>query len=127
MPSSRLRWHLQIDSHDVEGVTVFAVSGRLGTLSSGELIESLAGAIAGGTRRIVLDLSDVDYVSSAGLLALEAIMGRLLVAHGDLVLCGLTEPVRMALDLAGSLGQFAEVPTLDHALARFARPPASAC
>ena len=47
MPS-HLRWHLSIDRTDRDGVAVFAVAGRLGTLSSGDLIEALAAAIGAG-------------------------------------------------------------------------------
>jgi stage II sporulation protein AA (anti-sigma F factor antagonist) len=126
MHSARLRWHLQISREERDGVSVFTVRGRLGTLSSGDLIETLAGAIRAGARRFVIDLSDVDYVSSAGLLALQAVWGRLLVADGDMVLCGLTEPVRTALELAGLLDQFTEVPSRQDALARLAGPTAPA-
>ncbi len=63
-------------------------------------------AIDAGERRVVVDLSGVDYASSAGLLALDAIAGRIHVAGGTLVLCGLAEPVRLVLDLAGLLPHF---------------------
>jgi anti-anti-sigma factor len=117
MPSTTLRWQLTVAREDHHGIAVFAVSGRLGTLSAGDLIEVLAGAIATGTRRIVLDLSGVDYLSSAGLLALDAILGRLHMADGELVLCGLTEPVRIAFELSGLLTQFKETPSRADALA----------
>jgi anti-anti-sigma factor len=128
MPSPRLRWHLHVDREDVAAnVTLFIVSGRLGTLSSGDLLETLAAAVAAGATRVVLDLTDVDYVSSAGLLALQAIMGRLLVSGGDLVLCGLSEPVRMAFELAGLVDQFGQAASRDEAIARFTAAPARAC
>ena len=122
MPS-QLRWHLTIDRTDRDGVAVFTVAGRLGTLSSGDLIEALAAAIAAGARRIVLDLSGVDYSSSAGLLALEAVLGRLHMVGGEMLLCGVTEPVRIAFELAGLLSQFTETPSRDDALAVFAARP----
>ena len=67
----------------------------------------------------------MDYLSSAGLLALEAVLGRLHMVDGEMLLCGVTEPVRIAFDLAGLLSQFTEVPSRDEALAVFAsRQPA---
>ena len=45
-------------------------------------------------------------MSSAGLLALEAVSGRLHAAGGSLVVCGLAEPVRLVFDLAGLLPHF---------------------
>jgi len=109
-----------VERDDCGDVTVFTVAGRLGTLSSGDLIETLAGAVTAGARRLVIDLAGVDYVSSAGLMALEAVMARLLVVGGDFILCGLTEPVRLALDFGGLLEHFPEVPSRDDALARLA-------
>jgi anti-anti-sigma factor len=62
----------------------------------------------------------VDYISSAGLLALEAVSGRVQQADGELVLCGLIEPVRLAFDLAGLLPHFAVEPSRELALTRLA-------
>ncbi len=59
----------------------------------------------------------MDYLSSAGLLALEAILGRLHMVNGEMVLCGLSEPVRMAFELSGLLAQFREAPSLAEGLA----------
>jgi stage II sporulation protein AA (anti-sigma F factor antagonist) len=118
MPSTPLRWPLTITREGDRGTSVFVASGRLGTLTSGDLIEALASAIQAGERRFVLDLSGVDYLSSAGLLALDVIQGRLHMVKGDMVLCGITEPVRMALDLSGLLPTFTEAPSRDEALAK---------
>ncbi len=117
MPTAPLRWRLTITRHDRDGMAVFVAEGRIGTLSAGDLIEALASAIAAGARRIALDLSGVDYLSSAGLLALEAILGRLHIVNGEMVLCGLSEPVRMAFELSGLLAQFREAPSLAEGLA----------
>jgi anti-anti-sigma factor len=122
MPSAHLRWPLTIVREDVDGIAVFVASGRLGTLTAGDLIEALAAAIQDGARRLVLDLSAVDYLSSAGLLALDAIQGRLHIVGGDMVLCGMTEPVRMAFDLSGLLPNFTEAPSRDDAMAKLAAP-----
>ena len=64
-----------------------------------------------GSRQLVLDLEGVDYVSSAGLLALDAVLGRVHVSQAQLVLCGVTEPVRVAFELAGLLEHFLVVMT----------------
>lgn len=122
MPTGPLRWPLAITRDDQDGIAVFAPVGRLGTLSAGDLIEALAESINCGARRLVIDLSGVDYLSSAGLLALEAILGRPHIVNGEMVLCGLTEPVRMAFELSGLLPLFVEEPARDAALARLVPP-----
>jgi anti-anti-sigma factor len=119
-----LTWSLRLDHTVMGGVHVFAAVGRLGTLSSGELVEALLGAIHDGARGIVIDLAGVDYVSSAGLLAFDAVSGRIHQAGGSLVLCGLVEPVRVVFSLAALLTQFAVEPTRELAVARVAGPAA---
>lgn len=112
-----LVWPLKITRDDRDGAAVFVVSGRLGTLSSGELVEALAKAVDAGDRRVVVDLAGVDYVSSAGLLALHALLGRFAVAGGELALCGLSVPVRTSFELSGLLSDFVEEPSRDLAIA----------
>jgi len=56
---------------------------------------------------MVLDMSGVDYVSSSGLQVLAAAATSLPAARGGLVLCCLSEPVRIAIELAGILDAFA--------------------
>jgi stage II sporulation protein AA (anti-sigma F factor antagonist) len=116
--SAPLAWSLDMHTDRAGPVLVVAPRGRLGTLTSGAFIEVLVGAIRAGERRVLLDMSGVDYVSSAGLLALEAVQGRLLVARGELVICCLGEPVRLAFELAGLLAQFAVEDSRERALAR---------
>ena len=108
---NQLVWPLSIQVEQASGVTIVVPRGRLGTLSSGELIQALVDVIRGGSRHIVLDLEGVDYISSAGLLALDAVLGRVHVSRAQLVLCGMTEPVRVAFELAGLLEHFVVVNT----------------
>ncbi|WP_410963986.1 STAS domain-containing protein, partial [Salmonella sp. SAL4448] len=86
--------------------------------SSATLIEALVGAIDEGHRRVVVDLQEVDYISSAGLLALDAVSGRMHHAGGQLALCELSEPVTLAFQLSGLLEHFAIEPTRRDAVAR---------
>lgn len=99
-------WRLSISREQRDGVLLLAVTGRLSAASSADLTQELSAAIDQRERRLVLDLAGVDYISSAGLIALEAVAARLRSEAGTLVLCGLSEPVRLAFDLAGSLPDF---------------------
>jgi len=55
---------------------------------------------------LVIDIEEVDYVSSAGLLALDAARRRLAASQGRLVLRGMGDAVRIAFDLAGLAERF---------------------
>jgi len=67
---------------------------------------------------VVIDLSLVDYVSSAGIGALERAADVATKQGITLVIAGVAEPVRMALDLAGILPKLAIEPTRSVAVAR---------
>lgn len=105
--AAHLKWPLRVSEDRQQGVLVFTLAGRLGRASADALLQTLEAAIDGGERRLVIDFESVDYVSSAGLLALAAADRRLLALRGTLVLCTLAEPVRVVFDLAGALSQFA--------------------
>ena len=102
-------WQLRSRREVEDDVLVLTFAGRIGAASAPQLIEALVAAVEGGYRRILVDLEGVDYLSSAGVIALEAIAGRVYAAGGRLVLCDLAEPVRLALQLAGRLGDFVVV------------------
>ena len=117
MKEDTLRWPLRITQDRRDGVLVLALAGRVGFVSAEALATTVADAMAKGHRKLVVDLASVDYVSSAGLKALETAAARCAEMRGTFVLCALTEPVRVALDLAGLLSQLPIALTRDRAVA----------
>jgi stage II sporulation protein AA (anti-sigma F factor antagonist) len=118
-----LKWPLRIVEHRYRDVLVLELAGRVGAASAGLLSKALAKAFRRGDR-VVMDLSGVDYVSSAGLHALELAADPGSRNGGrarTLVLCAVPEPVRVALDLAGLLPHLQIEPSRDLAVARVGR------
>jgi anti-anti-sigma factor len=113
-----LRWPLRINEERRDGALVLALAGRLGATSAVYLDAAVTEAVGRGDARLVIDLAGVDYVSSAGLKALASAASRCASAHGDLALCGLGEPVRIALDLGGLTADLPVESTRDRAVAR---------
>lgn len=91
-------------------------AGRLSQASAGTLAAALESNAAEGS--LILDLQDVDYVSSAALGVIETAATRRAKAHNLLVLCGLQDPVRIALDLAGMLPHIPIEPSPERAAVR---------
>ena len=120
-----LTWPLRITEERVDGVLVLVLAGRLGANSASSFGGAAAEAVSRGDVRLVVDLDGVDYISSAGLKALAAVRSRCTDARGAMSLCGVTEPVRIALDLGGLLPELSIEPTREDAIARVATPPAS--
>ena len=110
-------WYLSIRNIEADGVPVLVIAGRVSGESAPGLARSLAAATDATSTGVVLDLSDVDYISSAGLHVIDAAAARLGAAHRELVLCGLQDAIRVAFTLAGSLPRVIE-PTREGAIAR---------
>ena len=118
-----LRWPLRINEERQEGALVLALAGRLGATSAVYLDRAVSAAVGRGDTRLVIDLGEVDYVSSAGLRALAAAARKCAQARGALALCGLGEPVRIALDLGGMLADFPVESSRDRAVVRLSAGP----
>ena len=88
------------------GWTLVALAGRLDMISAGPLEQELEGLIAAGSRRLAIDMSGLDYLSSAGLRALLVAARRLQEAQGTLVLVGLRGMVKEVLEIAGLTNVF---------------------
>jgi anti-anti-sigma factor len=66
-------------------------------------------------------MAGVDYVSSSGLQVLGAAANSLTAGRGSLVLCCLSEPVRIAIELAGMVDALAIEPSREEAASRIHR------
>jgi anti-anti-sigma factor len=86
------------------GSVVLAVCGRLDMTSAGDLEQMLESLIAGGQRRVALDFTTLDYLSSAGLRSILIAAKRLREAGGSLVVTGLTGPVKEVFEMSGLAG-----------------------
>lgn len=86
----------------VEGdVTVFLPEGRIDTLAADEMDQALQSAVAGGSHKIVVDMSGVDYISSAGLRALAAVLVKCRDEGGDMKIAALNERVTRVFNIIG--------------------------
>ncbi len=71
---------------------------RLDAAIAPEFRDEVVRLVDGGARRLVIDLSEVDFLDSSGLGALVAILKRLGTA-GALEITGLNRPVRKVFEL----------------------------
>jgi len=113
---------MQIVEARQDGVHVVAPAGRIDTTTAGAVETSLASALSGPSPRLVVDLSAVDYISSAGLRVLLVAARRVQTSGGRLALCALSPPVRQVFELAGFLPLFTIQETRAAAVARLASP-----
>ena len=92
---------MNIEVTTVQDLTVVKVSGRLDATTAPEFEKRMAEKIAGGSRKVALDLSVLEYISSAGLRGILGTTKRLKAENGKLVLCGPTGVVQEVITLSG--------------------------
>ena len=96
-----MRWDFQVSSAEADDGVRIAAEGRLSAAETPRLVEALTAAIRAGRRRILLDLNGLDYISSAGILAIQAATARVQAEGGVLTVENAQPAVRVALNLAG--------------------------
>lgn len=92
---------MDLTTQEVSGVMVAKVAGRLDAASASQFEKASEGWIAAGTKRLVLDLGALEYISSAGLRAVLSTMKRLKAAGGSLAVCGLGGVVKDVFAISG--------------------------
>ncbi len=92
-----------IGSEWVDDVLVLKPSGRVDSNNAGSAEAMILGQVDGGAQRIVLDMAELDYVSSAGLRVLLVTAKRLRQTGGRMALCQLRPNVHEVLEVSGFL------------------------
>jgi len=98
-----MRWRLSIRLCRTDGQAILLLDGRLGHSTVPELQAAARPLLSEGVPHLVLDLSCVDYLSSAALEAIEEMSRDLAGKGGRLTLRAPADPVRIALELSGDL------------------------
>jgi anti-sigma B factor antagonist len=82
-------------------IVILALSGKLDASTSKTFEDKLLADIDSGGQRFVIDLAQLEYVSSSGLRVLLVAAKRLTSSKGKIVLCSLKDHIRHVFDLAG--------------------------
>ena len=92
---------MEIKTSYQDQVAVVTIEGSIDALTSGEVSAYLAGQISRGYLHMILDLSQVEYMSSAGLRAIMEGLKASRQAGGDLRLATPQPGVEKVLRMAG--------------------------
>jgi anti-sigma B factor antagonist len=92
---------MEISTNEIKRVTVVAVNGRVDSATAPDLENALKQLVDSNKSQIVLDLTDVDYMSSAGLRAMVSTLKSVKRVNGDLRLANPSARVSEVLRLAG--------------------------
>ncbi len=98
---------MEIFESKANQVLVLAFKGRLDASTAAVAQEKLLGSIKSGETRLLADLSELTYISSAGLHVFMAAAKQLKGVHGKLAICSLSEPIKQLFEIAGLRPLFA--------------------
>lgn len=107
---------IDINVSDQNAITLVEVSGRVDSMTANQFGEALTTQLDADKSRIVLDLSSVDYMSSAGLREIVSALKKAKKAQGDVRLANPSSRVREVLEMAGLDTIFRIFPTQEAAI-----------
>src|SRR4249920_1342741 len=107
---------MEINERRTADIVTLSLSGKLDGTTAKAFEEKILGQIESGDRRFIIDLAQLDYVSSAGLRVFILASKRLNRENGKIVLCSLKDPVREVFDIAGFLSIFSVYGSHDEAI-----------
>jgi len=107
---------MEITERKTGDVVTLSISGRLDTTTAKAFESKILAQIDAGDRRFIIDLAQLDYISSAGLRVLVLAGKRLDGGKGKIVLCSLKNPVREVFDIVGFSSTFPVYASHDDAL-----------
>ena len=92
---------MNIAKREEKGISVFVLGGRIDTQGTIELDQALQTAISEGKHKMILDMSEVNYVSSAALRTLADVLTKNKENQGDLKLVSLSHKVLRVFRIIG--------------------------
>lgn len=110
---------MEITQRDEGDVTILIVDGRVDSDGAAQLEQILQKMIADARYKLILDLSSVRYINSAGLRILADVLTANREKGGDLRLVGLNNKIRRVFEIIGFHKFFREFDTVLAAMADY--------
>jgi anti-sigma B factor antagonist len=110
---------MKIIEEKQDAINIFKLVGRLDSNTSQEFETSIFDAISSGSKHMIFNFKDIDYISSAGLRVILKATKALKREEGKLMLCDMQDYVKEVFEIAGFDTFLPIVPTMNDALKAF--------
>lgn len=110
---------MELQTTEYKRVTVVDASGRIDSTTAAEFDDEIMGLIESGHKNLLLDMSEVEFLSSAGLRTLVSARKALQKSGGAIKLARPSERVVDTLGIAGLDVLFDLIPDREAAIASF--------
>lgn len=109
--------HATIEAEQVGDIVVLRPVGRIDSNNAAQAEEIVIGHVQGGAQRLLLDMGELEYISSAGLRVLLVTAKKLKQSGGRFALCNLRANVHEVLEVSGFLAILAVSDSREAAIA----------
>jgi len=92
---------MNILQRQIDGITLVDISGRVDSSVSGQVMDQLNGIVSSGVTKLVVNLKQVSYISSAGLRSILVAAKLVKSDNGEMRLCQPNDLVRKTLEESG--------------------------
>ncbi|MBW1734164.1 MAG: STAS domain-containing protein [Deltaproteobacteria bacterium] len=89
------------DNGKQKGFLVIGVEGRMDAVTTPEFEQTLGDRIDEGETRLIVDLSALEYISSAGLRGILTGVKKVNAKGGEMIFTGLRDAVREVFEISG--------------------------
>jgi anti-anti-sigma factor len=107
---------MQITTRTSKDISIVAIAGSLDSTTAPEAQKAIDTVVA-GAKKVALDFSGLDYISSAGLRVLLGAAKKLKASGGTLGMFGLNQSVREVFEISGFLAILSVYPSEAEAMA----------
>lgn len=107
---------MQLDFENRSGAVVIFARGRIDAVNAQEFEKQCFGIIESGSSRLIIDMSKLEYISSAGLRSILSIAKVLRKNSGDIKFCCLQGMVCEVFAISGFSAMFSIFETIEEAL-----------
>lgn len=107
---------MNLEIRKEKGAVIVSVKERINAVTAPDLENQITDAMEGGEKFLVLNMTQVEYISSAGLRVILATAKKLKADQGDIFLVGLQGVVKEVFELSGFYSIFKVFDTEEEAI-----------
>ena len=106
---------MQIIVDKTDGNAVFSIKGRMDAISAPEFDKTFTKQMEEGTQNFIMDLGNLEYISSAGLRSVLAALKKTKVQNKKLLFCNIKGSIKEIFDISGFTALFTIHASLEEA------------
>jgi anti-sigma B factor antagonist len=110
---------MEIIEENQSGINIFKLNGRLDSNTSQGFEKKIFQAIDDGSKSMIIDFKDLEYISSAGLRVILKATKALKREEGKMMLCDMQDYVKEVFEIAGFDSFLPIVGNMDDAIQSF--------